>query len=176
MLKNSKGSPLSVFSALWDFFGKFFSPIFFTLHFFDVLQQWILKNAKGSPWRASSVVWVCREFDTLFVSLTKFFDTFMSFCYFWALNMGPTHAVPGLFEFQLGYRLRSFPTGGRLVAGYKIECYFQLMFSTLCTFFDSRFSVCIRNLSRWLKNFGQWLIELLSQFATRKIFDSWTTY
>ena len=46
------------------------------VQFFDVLQQWMLRNAKGSlfqgargpalagTWRASSIVWVFREFDT----------------------------------------------------------------------------------------------------------------
>ena len=54
MLKNPKGSPFQIFSALCDFFRDFFHQIFFTVQFFDVLQyfdvlqQWMLKNAKGS--------------------------------------------------------------------------------------------------------------------------------
>ena len=70
-----------MFFGIVRLFGKKFLPEFFftkgtPFKFFDVLQQWKLKNAIGSPllalagtWRASSVVWVFREFDTLF---TKF--------------------------------------------------------------------------------------------------------
>ena len=47
-----------------------FHQIVFTRQFFDVLQQWMLKNAKGMLknalfYRASSVVWVFGEYDTL---------------------------------------------------------------------------------------------------------------
>ena len=94
--------PLPVFSALWDFF---FEKILQRVPFqFNVLQQWMLKNPKGSPFSASgarpsghmarqfgrlcfSRVWYtfC-EFDTLS------FDTFLSLRYFWALAMAPTCA------------------------------------------------------------------------------------
>ena len=84
MLKNPKGS---------------------LLQFFDVLQQWML-NAKGSPFNAlgartstSSVVWVFRQFVTLFVGLfCECFDTFMSFS---ALDMAPTYAAPDLLVFKI---------------------------------------------------------------------------
>ena len=33
----------------------------------------------------------------LWVWYFEFSDTFMSFCYFWVLDMAPTYAVPGLF-------------------------------------------------------------------------------
>ena len=36
------------------------------LQFFDVSQQWMFKKSEKVP---SSVVWIFREFDTLFVSL-----------------------------------------------------------------------------------------------------------
>ena len=64
----------------FSFFGivRLFSEFFFTLQFVDVLQQWMLKDTKGSlTWRTSSVVWVFREFE-----IFEFFDTFVSFCYF----------------------------------------------------------------------------------------------
>ena len=74
-----------------------FSPIFFTLQFFNVSQQWMLKNAKGFPFFARLGFFV--SLILFFVSLTlSFFYTFMSFCYFWALDMAPTYAVPGLLK------------------------------------------------------------------------------
>ena len=97
MLKTSKGFPLSVFSALRLFFGNFF-----TLQFFDVLQQWMLKNAKGPSFSGH----LARQFRRLgfswvWYSFCEFFDTFMSFCYFWALDMAPTYAVPGLLYMNI---------------------------------------------------------------------------
>ena len=70
-----KGPPFSFFGIV-RLFEKIFSPNFFHVQFFDVLQQWMLKMRKDPSFSASSVVWIFREFDTLS------FDTFMSFCYF----------------------------------------------------------------------------------------------
>ena len=53
MLEYPKGSPLSVFSALWDFFPKI---KIFPLQFFDVLRQngcW--KTPKGPPFSFSAL-------------------------------------------------------------------------------------------------------------------------
>ena len=54
--------------------------------------------ALAGTWRTSSVVWVSREFDTFCeVDTLRFiFPLDMSFCYFRALDMTPTYAVPGL--------------------------------------------------------------------------------
>ena len=57
---------VQVFSRLGETFFNKNSAKGFSFNFFYVLQQWMLKNAKG---RVSSVVWVFREIDTLFVSL-----------------------------------------------------------------------------------------------------------
>ena len=84
----AEGLPLSFFLTLSDFFSEKFSSQRALLQFFDVLQYWMFKNPKGYPlsarqgpapegtWRASSVVWVFHEFDTLFVSLILSFLTF----------------------------------------------------------------------------------------------------
>ena len=71
--------PFQFFRHCETFFRNFFSPKG-PPSIFDVLQQWMLKMRKGPPFsapgarasehlRASSIVWIFREFDTLFVSL-----------------------------------------------------------------------------------------------------------
>ena len=50
--KSQRAPTFSFFSALWDFL-----EIFFTVQFFDVLQQWMLKNAKGFPFQFFSALW-----------------------------------------------------------------------------------------------------------------------
>ena len=39
-----------------------------------------------------------RRLDFFESLILKVFDTFMSFCYFRALDLAPTYAVPGLLE------------------------------------------------------------------------------
>ena len=95
MLKNPKGSHLSVFSALLDFFSKkFFSPKVPLLQFvWWFATEWI-KNLKVSP--------LVRQFGSTFgffrYRRREYFDTLKSFCCFWALDMAPNWAVPGLFR------------------------------------------------------------------------------
>ena len=68
-------------------------------HFFEVLRQ------KGS-WKITKI------FPALWDFLQKkfgccrreYFDTLKCFCYFWALDMAPTSAGPGLFSFCFSER------------------------------------------------------------------------
>ena len=53
--------------------------------------------ALAGTWRASSVVWVFREFETLFVSLILSFLQFHALLLFLSLRYGADFAVPGLF-------------------------------------------------------------------------------
>ena len=109
MLKNPKGSPLSVFLALWDFFLKkiggallvknFFPPKVPLLQFFKWFATEWMKNLKVSP--------LMRQFVSTFgffrYRRREYFDTLKSFCCFWPLDMTPTWAVPGLFKSKEGF-------------------------------------------------------------------------
>ena len=88
-----EGPPFQFFSGLRDFFfGKKFSPN--GELFWSFATDWMLKNPKGSPFSVFGIetffkkIWCCRR---------EYFDTLKSFCYFWALDMAPTWAGPGLF-------------------------------------------------------------------------------
>ena len=95
MLKNPKGPPFSFFGIVRLFFKK----IFFTKSappsiFFWFATEW-MKNLKVSP--------LVRQFRSTFgffrYRRREYFDTLKSFCCFWALDMAPTWAVPGLFKY-----------------------------------------------------------------------------
>ena len=76
-----KSSPFHFFSALWDslLFGFVGLPKV-SPFFFDILQQWMLKNLKGSP---------CTVF-----SIVRFFKMF-----FFCLKMKFSQAQHAIFEF-----------------------------------------------------------------------------
>ena len=105
--KNSpKGPPFNFleFSDRTDCFlwvfrhcETFFQKIFFhqkcpSFNFFWYATEW-MKNLKVSP--------LVRQFGSTFgffrYRRREYFDTLKSFCCFWALDMAPTRAVPGLF-------------------------------------------------------------------------------
>ena len=112
MLKNPKGSPFQFFSALWDFFPKM--KIFVFFNFFMFCDRMDVEKPQRVPpfsfselWDFSEPVgpffWVCNFFETFFQKNSileyckRVLDTWKSFCYFWALDMAPTWAGPGLF-------------------------------------------------------------------------------
>ena len=71
-------------------------------YFVDVLRQEMLKNPKGSPLLArqgSALAGPGAAIRSSFCvfGYCKIIDTLKSFCYFSALDMAPTYAVPGLF-------------------------------------------------------------------------------
>ena len=87
--KIPKGPPLSFFSELWDF--NFFikgSPFNFLMicHRRDEKCQSFHLARQSGP-----------TFGFLGCFRREYFNTLKSFCYFWALDMAPTWAVPGLF-------------------------------------------------------------------------------
>ena len=96
-LRNStgpKGTPLEYF-RLWEtFFEKKISPKGPPSIFWYFQTEWMLKNPKGSP-------------------IHQYFDILKSFCYFWALDMAPTWAVPGLFFNPVEMGMRILPIGGK---------------------------------------------------------------
>ena len=84
MLKNLKGSPLSVFR-----------------HCETLARQGLALAGPGAP--LGPFFWVCNFFGKFFFQKISIFeyckrvlDTGKSFCYFWALDMAPTWAGPGL--------------------------------------------------------------------------------
>ena len=113
-VEKSQRVPLSVFfSAVWDFFPKM--KILFSSIFSCFATEWMLKNLKGPPFQFFGIVrlyaplgpffWVCNFFEKkYFQKISNFeyckrvLDTWKSFCYFWALDMAPTWADPGLFS------------------------------------------------------------------------------
>ena len=122
MLKNPNGSPFK--NITFQFFGivrLVFRIFFFSPkrppRFFDVLQQWMLKNAKWSP-GANSV----QLFGFFRYCWRKYFDTLKSFRYFWALDMAPTWA--GLFLCRL-FRVFWIVSKTPLVT---LLCYFPPIF------------------------------------------------
>ena len=92
------GPPFSLFSALWDFRKKIHKRVPLSK-----LQQWMLKNPKGSlllPRQGPSSGPPARQFGStsgFFGYCKRIIDTLKSFCYIWSLDMAPTYAVPGLF-------------------------------------------------------------------------------
>ena len=109
MLKNLKGSPLLVFFRHCEIFFPKMKKKF--LQFFHVLRQnGCRKTSKGPPFIFSALwdfsaplgpfFWVCKFFEkfSIFEYCKRILDTWKSFCYFWALDMAPTWAGPGLFK------------------------------------------------------------------------------
>ena len=116
--KMPKGPPFSFFGIVrfffspkgplfpFSFFGivRLFSEIFFHRSIFWCFATMDVKKCERIPllarqgpalagtWCASSVV----RLGFSWVWYFEFFDTFMSFCYFWILDMAPTNAVPVL--------------------------------------------------------------------------------
>ena len=91
MLKNLKGSPLSVFR-----------------HCETLARQGLALASPGAP--LGPIFLVCNFFKKKFEKFSIFdfckriLDTWKSFCYFWALDMAPTWAGPGLFKERCIYR------------------------------------------------------------------------
>ena len=126
MLENPKGFLLSVFFGIVRFspenkkifFFNFFmfcdrmdveKPQRVPLFSFSALWDVSAPGARGSePRRATrSIFLVCNFFKKkIFEKFSSFdyckriLDTWKSFCYFWALDMAPTWAGPGLFYFN----------------------------------------------------------------------------
>ena len=95
MLKNPKGSPFQFFGIVRFFFKKFF----FTKSappsiFWWYATEW-MKNLKVSP----LVRQISSTFGFFRYRRREYFDTLKSFWCFWALDMAPTWAVPGLLYF-----------------------------------------------------------------------------
>ena len=89
-------SPFQFFRHCETFFQKvFFSPKVPLLQFFWWFATEWMKNLKVSP--------LVRQFGSTFrffrYRRREYFDTLKCFCCFWALDMAPTWAVPGLFFF-----------------------------------------------------------------------------
>ena len=120
-----KGPPFSFFGIV-RLFSKIKFPQRVPLQFFDVLRQNGCWKIPGGPlfrffWHCETFFWIffhqrvpasifatmdVRSFGFsvslilfLWVWYFEFFDTFMSFCCFWASDMAPTYAVPGLLYF-----------------------------------------------------------------------------
>ena len=91
--KIPNGPPFSFFRHCETFF-KFFSQQ-------RVLSSIFFDNLRQNGWKISKRPLV-RQFGPTFgffeYCTRKCFDTLESFCYFWALHMAPTWAVPGLFQ------------------------------------------------------------------------------
>ena len=84
------------------------SPLQFFRRF---ATEWMLKNPKGS---FSFFFGIVRFFFHFFIEgspIHHYFDILKSFCYFWALNMAPTWASPGLFCSLRGLK---YPKGSKI--------------------------------------------------------------
>ena len=60
--------------------------------------EWMMKSPKGSPFQFCSSLWDFFK-DFVFIKrspIHQYFHTLKSFCNFWALDMVPTWAGPGL--------------------------------------------------------------------------------
>ena len=89
MLKNPRGSSFSGFLTLWGFFQKQFLPQIRPFNSFDDLRQNGLQSIpRGAP--------IQSNFGVYRVFRREYFDTLKHFCYFWAWDLAPTWAVPGL--------------------------------------------------------------------------------
>ena len=127
--KNPKGSPLLHFSALCDLpetskkllkipkspLFSFFRNYETFFHFFHqrVPPSIFLMICDRRDEKSQSVP-LARQSGPTFGFLgclrREYFDTLKSFCYFWALDMAPTWAVPGLLKLLslLSRQLRRF--------------------------------------------------------------------
>ena len=121
--KSQRVPPFNFFSALWDFFPKMKIFVFFNFFMFcdrmdvekpqrvpllvfrhceTLARQGLALAGPGAP--LGPFFWVCNFFGKFFFQKISIFeyckrvlDTWKSFCYFWALDMAPTWAGPGLF-------------------------------------------------------------------------------
>ena len=96
-LRNSTG-PGSIFGSVSLFFENFFFTEGSHLQFFDIFGQngfWKIPN--GPPFQFFSALWDFFRKKTIKGSpIHEYFDILKSFWYFWALDMAPTWAYPGL--------------------------------------------------------------------------------
>ena len=123
--KIPKGSSFQFFSALWDFFPKIKKNFFF--NFFMLCDRMDVEKpqrvplsvfrhcetlarqglALASPGAPLGPIFLVRNFFkkfffqkiSIFEYCKRVLDTWKSFCYFWALDMAPTWAGPGLFKY-----------------------------------------------------------------------------
>ena len=139
--KSRRVPPFSFFAALWDFFPEI-KKIFFNFFMFcdrmdvekpqrvppfsfSALWDVSAPGARPSePRRATrSIFLVCNFFKKKFEKFSIFdyckriLDTWKSFCYFWALDMAPTWAGPGLLIVISEYRFRRKSLYTSIVAG-----------------------------------------------------------
>ena len=97
-LNGDKGYSLRVFSALWDFFRKKFSPKGPPSNFLVFSDRMDVEKSQRVPLSVFSALWDFFPFFFIKGSpIHQYFGISKSFCYFWALDMAPTWAVPGLF-------------------------------------------------------------------------------
>ena len=94
MLKNTKRSPFQFFFGIVKLFNSF-SPKAPPSNFLMICDRRDEKCQSVSLARQSGPT-----FGFLGCFRREYFDTLKSFCYFWALDMAPTWAVPGLFTFS----------------------------------------------------------------------------
>ena len=69
--------------------------------FWSFATEWILKNPKGSPFQIVSPLGDFLKKKLFFHKgspIHQYFDTLRSVCYFYALDVAPTWAGPGLFS------------------------------------------------------------------------------
>ena len=87
-----KKSPFNFFGIVRHFFRNFFYQRV-PLQFFDVLQQWMLTNAKGSPRSFFGIVRLFLEFFYQIFFNPQFFDVLQQ----WVLKnaKGPPFSAPG---------------------------------------------------------------------------------
>ena len=106
-LENIGSHPLvfftRIFSALCDFFWSFLdstkvSPLGL---FRSFATQWMSKNPKGSPLLHFSALWHFKNLIFKFLNLFFHKAQRVPLLQFWALDIAPTLAVPGLFFFRL---------------------------------------------------------------------------
>ena len=115
--KSQRVPPFSFFSALWDFFPKM--KIFVFFNFFIFSDRMHVEKPQRVPPFSFSALWdfsaplgpffeyvifsknffrkIFFQKISIFEYCKRVLDTWKSFCYFWALDMAPTWAGPGLF-------------------------------------------------------------------------------
>ena len=129
--KAQRVPPFSFFSALWDFFPKMTIFVFFNFFMFcdrmdvekpqrvppfsfSALWDFSASGARASePRRATRSIFLSIYFFrkiffqkiSIFEYCKRVLDTWKSFCYFWALDMAPTWAGPGLFKTKTTFEL-----------------------------------------------------------------------
>ena len=99
-LRNSKvpkSTPLEYFRLCETFFQKK-SPKGPSFNFLILSDRMDVEKPERVP---LSVFWHCETFFNFFFTkgspIHQYFDILKSFCYFLALDMAPTWAIPGLF-------------------------------------------------------------------------------